>query len=89
MPGTNARITQAQLLTDFIHIFLYSVRAVHNRVCHSHLRQNDEQLVLLISPTEGTLAGPEGQLEESSSDLRDSSPLQCVSQNKKLLLSSF
>lgn len=89
MPGTNARITQAQLLTDFIHNFLYSVRAIHDRACHSHLRQNNEQLMLLITPTEGSFGRTRGAARREQFGPRDGSPLQCASQNKKLLLSSF
>lgn len=60
MPGTNVRITKAQLLTDFIHIFPYLVGAIHDRVCHSHLRQNDKQLVLLTTLTEGSFGRLQG-----------------------------
>lgn len=37
----NAKITQAQLITDFIQIFLYSVRAVQDTMYRFHLTHNN------------------------------------------------
>lgn len=64
MPATNARIAQAQLLTDFIHIFFYSVRAVHDRVQFPP----QTEWWAADNPHWGQLW--QGQLAESSSDPR-------------------
>lgn len=83
-PSPNTKTTQAQLITDFTEIFLYSARAVRDTMCHSHLRHKDEQLM----PTENHHRGqlwqpPRGRPGDSSSDPSDGSSLRCASRNKK------